>query len=175
MNPDAIATKDPDQKWATPRWFMEAAGLSPVLDVCAEAWSSKAPRYYYERQDGLKQNWTEDAGGGLVWCNPPWGDIEPWLAKGVEEHEASIMFLIPARLNNQYMAQYLPFADTIVIPTPRLAFVDPETHQIGGSPAHHSMLVYLRPSPTPRVPRDAAAGGVPMVWQHIPKPKDAKR
>lgn len=70
------------QDWATPQWLFDKINerWGPLLlDVCAEEWSTKCPAYYTEENDGLKQNWD----GTFFFCNPPFGHIQKWIAKGV--------------------------------------------------------------------------------------------
>lgn len=83
---------DVSDAWATPADFVLGLGLVrllpggagypgfiPTLDVCAERWSAKAPRYYGpggEREDGLALPWW---GYDEKWGNPPFSRIDPWV------------------------------------------------------------------------------------------------
>lgn len=61
----------------TPRWVFDAMGLAFDLDVAAPPggpWHVPAARYYTAEDDGLAQPWD-----GLVWCNPPYSSITPWV------------------------------------------------------------------------------------------------
>jgi len=64
--------------WYTPRWLTEQLGLVFDIDVCApvdhDARTVPAKRYYTIEKDGLTQPWD-----GLIWCNPPYSDPEPWI------------------------------------------------------------------------------------------------
>jgi phage N-6-adenine-methyltransferase len=48
-----------------------------TIDVAASSKNAKLPRYYTIEDDGLTQPWN----GERVWCNPPYSDLEPWVAK----------------------------------------------------------------------------------------------
>lgn len=52
-------------------------------------------RFWTQRENGLLQPWR----GERVWCNPPWSDIEPWVAKAWEEMRMGcelVVMLLPA-------------------------------------------------------------------------------
>ncbi len=72
------------------------------LDVCAEPWNHKLPRYFslVDGVDGLKASWK----GARVWCNPPYSDVRPWLEKGVEHAMAGgfSAFLVPANISTTW-------------------------------------------------------------------------
>lgn len=55
---------------------IEAFDLDPA--ACEEA--HHADRYYTIETNGLAQPWE-----GNVWCNCPYSDIAPWVAKSWEE------------------------------------------------------------------------------------------
>jgi hypothetical protein len=66
----------------TPSWIFEALGLTFDLDVA----SSDNPyvvvptrRRYTIEDDGLSQPWE-----GLVWMNPPYSGVTPWVDKWLD-------------------------------------------------------------------------------------------
>lgn len=67
-----------------------------TLDPCASPESAKVPRYFDYHQDGLAQSWGQER----VFCNPPYSDIAPWVAKAWAEllHGACelVVMLLPA-------------------------------------------------------------------------------
>ena len=73
-------------EWETPPKVFESIcdrfNIAPYLDVCASYGMNKCKRFFTPKQDGLKQEWQETS-----WCNPPFSDIEPWLAKATQQHE----------------------------------------------------------------------------------------
>jgi hypothetical protein len=53
----------------------ELLGLSFTVDCCATAKSAKCARFYTVADDGLRQDYS----GEVVWNNPPYSDLGPWL------------------------------------------------------------------------------------------------
>ncbi len=75
-----------------------------TIDVAAQPHNAKLPRYYTPLEDGLVQPWK----GERVWCNPPYSNIEPWVAKaraewnlGIGEGPDLIVMLLPANRTEQ--------------------------------------------------------------------------
>lgn len=113
------AQGDARQRWATPEWLVQAierqSGLEITLDVCAEQWSRKAPEWLGPGsplgEDALSvRSWWEVASGShaparALWCNPPFGSIEPWVQRARSEvlralshqQRCGIWLLVPAR------------------------------------------------------------------------------
>ena len=51
-----------------------------TLDVAASAHNAKCADFYSIEDDGLEMDWP-----GVVWCNPPYSDIRPWIEKAWAE------------------------------------------------------------------------------------------
>jgi phage N-6-adenine-methyltransferase len=71
-----------------------------TLDVAASSDNRKTPAFFDLETDGLAQSW----GGNRVWCNPPFSDIETWVAKAWREFGEGcdlIVMLIPANRTEQ--------------------------------------------------------------------------
>lgn len=68
-----------------------------TVDVAASAENMQCPRYFDKEADGLRQPWA----GETVWCNPPYSDIRPWVAKAWAEPTAHIVMLLPANRTEQ--------------------------------------------------------------------------
>lgn len=68
-----------------------------TVDVAAAAHNTKCERYYNRLQDGLRQSWA----GERVWCNPPYSNIAPWVAKANAETAALVVILLPANRTEQ--------------------------------------------------------------------------
>jgi hypothetical protein len=100
------------QTWATPWHLIDAVnrvarrGRTIDLDVCAEQWSAKAPRWYGPgstlAQDGLRADWSAHC--TVAWCNPPYASIGPWVDKAVGQSEYGIVvrLLIPPRCDRDW-------------------------------------------------------------------------
>jgi len=93
-------------------FWKQTAGYDVLLDVCADAESTKAPEWYTEEQDGLAQDWAGDLARlheaqaafspqpPAFWMNPPYGRlIGDWVEKAVKEcwKGATGITLLPAR------------------------------------------------------------------------------
>ncbi len=69
-----------------------------TVDVAAAHHNAKVHRYYDLTTDGLSQSWARER----VWCNPPYSNIAPWVAKANAETEAqTIVMLLPANRTEQ--------------------------------------------------------------------------
>lgn len=76
-----------------------------TLDVAASAANTKCERYFTAEQDGLRQSWADE----MVWCNPPYSSIGPWVAKAWRDWEGTrgIVMLLPANRTEQKWWQLL--------------------------------------------------------------------
>lgn len=81
-------------EWYTPKWIFEALGLEFDIDVCSpiNTLHSTVPakQRFNIKTNGLSQEWS-----GLVWCNPPYSDPEPWANKMIEHNNGIFLTSIP--------------------------------------------------------------------------------
>ena len=142
MNNALLSSKKMD--WCTPQDFFDKLNeeFAFVLDAAATDKTAKCPHYFTPETDGLKSSWNV-AGGGTVFCNPPYGrEIGRWVQKAHEEAQAGtrIVLLIPARTDTSYFHDYIYGKAEIRFIRGRLRFTDDEGR--GGDPAPFpSMLV----------------------------------
>lgn len=124
--------------WYTPKWIFDALDLTFDLDPCQP--KDKIPwvpanEHYWEEIDGLAQPWY-----GMVWLNPPYGDLTPnWLAK-MHEHRQGIA-LVFARTDTKWYHDYCCKADAILFLKGRISFVDGLGVTAKGGAGAGSMLV----------------------------------
>lgn len=82
-----------------------------TVDAAAAHHNARLPRYWTIADNGLEQPWA----GERVWCNPPFSDLAPWVAKAWTEHRAAdlIVMLVPANRTEQRWRQYMiePYRD----------------------------------------------------------------
>lgn len=107
-----------------------------TIDVAASAHNTKCERFYSIDQDGLAQSWA----GERVWCNPPYSNIEPWVAKAHEASAELVVMILPANRTEQgwWQRQVEPHRDRAVgalvsvefLPG-RLRFIAPGATRIG--------------------------------------------
>ena len=100
--------------WSTPLDFFVKvdAEFGFTLDAAALQSSTLAPDNWYgpdhpdlTRTDSFARNWSEDAGGGAIWLNPPYGrTIKAWMAKADEESRkgATVVCLVPSRTDTAW-------------------------------------------------------------------------
>lgn len=75
-----------------------------TIDVAAALHNAKVAPFFNRSDDGLAQSWA----GHRVWCNPPYSDIAPWVAKAwAEERAELIVMLLPANRTEQSWWQEL--------------------------------------------------------------------
>ena len=94
-------------EWATPQSFFDALNreFSFTLDPCSTHENTKCEKHYTKEDDGLSQNW----GGEVVFCNPPYGrELPKWVKKCYEEsRHADVVMLIPARTDTRWFHDYI--------------------------------------------------------------------
>jgi phage N-6-adenine-methyltransferase len=103
-----------DDTWTTPpQFFADINGeFGFTLDAAALKGSTLVPSNWYgpdhddpARRDALARDWTEDANGGPIWLNPPYGrGINAWVAKAYEESKkgTTVVCLVPARTDTNW-------------------------------------------------------------------------
>ena len=91
LNPVPVSRRDgyDSNEWYTPSEYIEAArsvmggiDLDPASCEIAQT-VVKADVYLTKIENGLAQRWIRER----VWLNPPYGDIEPWVAKLIAEFD----------------------------------------------------------------------------------------
>ena len=86
LDQDELSTND----HYTPKWIFDLLDVTFDIDVASPPngvpWIP-CKRYFTQSEDGLTQNWH-----GLVWCNPPFSNIEPWIDR-LNQHRNGIALL----------------------------------------------------------------------------------
>lgn len=95
-------------EWATPQELFDEINceFDFNLDPCATEENHKCEKYITKEQDGLKIPW----GGYRVWCNPPYSQIDKWVAKAFYETKNDntlVVLLIPSRTDTRYFHNYI--------------------------------------------------------------------
>lgn len=114
------------QEWETPSWLFELVERTKVtsrftLDVCATVNNTKCAQYYTPEQDGLKQPWAPN----ICWCNPPYGNIGPWVDKAIMEMQAGaiVIMLLPANTNTKWFKRCQEYG-TVFFISRRIGFLN---------------------------------------------------
>lgn len=115
-----------EQSVGTPRVFLDAveARFGTInLDVAASPDNAVCSRYYaLERGcDGLRDPWV----GTLNWCNPPFSQIAPWVAKARSEAGRSreSLLLVPASVGANWWRDHVHHLADVYFLNGRLTFV----------------------------------------------------
>lgn len=86
--------------WSTPQEFYDKLDdeFGFTLDPCATDENHKCEKYFTEKQDGLKQDWSHER----VFMNPPYGkEIGKWMQKAATE-DALVVCLVPSRTDTRW-------------------------------------------------------------------------
>lgn len=103
-------TDDVDDRGTDPALFAELhRRFHFTLDVAASEGNAKTKRFFTRDNDGLAQSWS----GERVWCNPPYSNIAPWVAKALASDAPLIVMLLPANRTEQawWQNHVEPFRD----------------------------------------------------------------
>lgn len=102
---------DPDSRY-TPRGLVMDLHAKHRFTVdaasAADAPSSEViGRFWTRADDGLSKVWT----GERVFCNPPWSDVRPWVAKAWAGAELAVL-LLPAWTDRRWWQELVePYRD----------------------------------------------------------------
>ncbi len=139
--------------WRTPRWlFDEVQDMLCVIfdtDPCAPQGNPLGTRVHYTAQDnGLD---PANLWYGDVFLNPPFSDIEPWVARAAKEHNGrTVAVLVPARTDQEWWQRWVvPRASTLIFFRNRIRFVAPDGRTPIGRPPERHVIVVYGPSPLP--------------------------
>lgn len=93
-----------------------------TIDLAASRENTVAKKFYSERTNSLIQDWNR---GGFNWCNPPFGDIGPWVKKAVDEttRGASTAMLVPASVGSNWWRDFVHEKCRVLLLNGRLTFV----------------------------------------------------
>ena len=132
-------SKNSDE-WATPQAFFDEINREFCfnLDPCSTDENHKCDKYYTITDNGLEKSW----GVYRVFCNPPYSQIEKWVAKAFYEtrnDNTLVALLIPSRTDTRYFHNYIYNRAEIRFVKGRLKFGDGK-----GSAPFPSMLVIFR-------------------------------
>ena len=105
----------------TPSWVFDDLGLTFDLDVA----SSENPfvvvpalKKFTQKDDALNQEWH-----GLVWMNPPFSGVTPWVEKWIQH--ANGLCLVPLSSNGRWV-------NTLWESMAELTYLPPDMKFIGG-------------------------------------------
>jgi hypothetical protein len=102
----------------------------PLLDIAAVEATKKAEWWFGpdRNDDRLCDGLTADAPPGcqsVAWCNPPWSDVGPWLARcyALSRQGWRVVALVPLRPSTRaWGAHVWPRASEVAVPDGRVGF-----------------------------------------------------
>ena len=144
MNKALLSSKN--MCWCTPQEFFDKLNeeFCFTLDAAATDKTAKCPLYFTPETDGLKSSWKV-AGGGTVFCNPPYGrEIGKWVQKAYEEAQTGtpIVLLIPARTDTRYFHVFIYHKAEIRFIRGRLRFTDDDGNAADPAPFPSMLVIY---------------------------------
>lgn len=117
-----------EQVVCTPTIFLDALKMKLAIpffnyDLAASPSNTVATNYYTEEDDALVQDWAGDS-IGWCFCNPPYEDIEPWVAKACLEVDkgACIAMLLPASVGSNWWKAYVHNKCYVLLLNGRITF-----------------------------------------------------
>jgi phage N-6-adenine-methyltransferase len=132
--------------WATPWPIFDAIAreFGPFhLDACAEAHNTKCDRFFSPEDDGLERQWF-----GRVWCNPPYSQKEPWLAKARRAVDVELAELVacivPARVEAGWWHRQVEGAALVRFLPGRIRFIGADGTTSGRPLFATALVVYRR-------------------------------
>ena len=137
--------------WLTPPAILDAVRkLGPiVLDPCSHPRSLVSAEITIEEElDGLAWPWEVE---GLIFANPPYSNLAPWLAKCAAEAArpgVEIVALVPPRVDTAaFHSHVFGVASAIAFPRGRISFLHAETLEPRKGNDTPSCLIYYGARP----------------------------
>lgn len=120
--PRVTSGKGSEQSVGTPREFLDAVerrfGII-TLDLAADETNRVCDQWISKETDSLSVPWTSS---GLMWVNPPYGNIEPWVKKCAKSF-GRVALLAPASVGTNWFAYYVNRLAYVLFLRPRITFV----------------------------------------------------
>lgn len=104
MNP--IFTSSKTDEWTTPDWLFKQLDdeFHFEMDMAATKENTKCSVYFSKHVgiSALKTDWW-DYGAKVLWCNPPYNNLEEWIKHGYEAslHGCTVVYLLPTTKTDQ--------------------------------------------------------------------------
>lgn len=129
------------QDYETPRVFFDAVEARfgrVAFDLAATAANAKAARFFTlepdpgkpggVQADALHSSWWELSSTGLLWLNPPFANIGPWVKKCWDESQrgARIVVLVPASIGSNWFRDFVHQKAGVIGLNGRITFVGEE-------------------------------------------------
>lgn len=91
-------------------------------DLAATSQNAKAAKYITPEQDSLTSPWPTPPPGQILWLNPPFANIFPWVQKCANTRQ-NVYVLVPAAVGSNWFRDQIEYrAQCIYFLNPRLKF-----------------------------------------------------
>ncbi len=112
------------QDYRTPPEFLRAVksklGIAQFsIDLAASPDNAVCEKYFTEADNSLVQEWNHT---GVAWCNPPFNNIRPWVAKACTSH-GRVAMLVPASVGANWWKEYVHQKCLVYFLNGRITFV----------------------------------------------------
>ena len=135
--------------WQTPDdlfYFIENKLGKFDLDACASDENTLCSSYFTEKQDCLKQDWSQDGKVERVFCNPPYGTSIPKIVekakKEATEKHIQIAILVFVRCDTRWWHNNAPHASEIWFFKGRIKFEHPDMGKTWSATAPSCLMVF---------------------------------
>ena len=140
MKGEKVLFSRESDEWGTPNnlFIKLDKKYNFTIDVAASKRNYKCKKYYTKEDNGLFKDWSNE----VVWCNPPYSEIDLWVQKCYEESGKSklIALLIPARTDTKYFHKYIYNKAELIFIKGRLRFTNP--NKSGSAPFPSMLVIY---------------------------------
>jgi phage N-6-adenine-methyltransferase len=152
-----------DQERATPQWLYDHFDkeFHFTFDAAASEKNHKHPHFFTKEQNALEQEWS-----GVIWLNPPWNEIGPFMKKAYESAQrgASVVCLVPLWSTERWFPEYALHGHIRIL-SDRVAFEGYDQK----APQPLCVIVFKKRS------RLRADGRMHVTYEHIQAPGNPKR
>lgn len=156
MNRDAYST--PKEVFA-----VFNAEFNFAVDVAASSENALCTTYFSEERSALTRDWfptgSNSWAGQYAWCNPPYSDIGPWVAKAAEQSAkgiGTVMLVMMDQSVGWYREAIKTCQEVRLVIGGRLSFIDPSTGKPAAGNNKGSMFIIWHPF-----------GRTPVQYSHI--------
>lgn len=135
----------PGDNWRTPRYVFDwlARRYAFEVDLAASRENALCAAWLTPADDALGVDWH--AHWLVGWCNPPYSDPAPWLAKAREEACSGFttVLLVPTPNGERHFgAHVFDVATEVIFITGRLAFLGADGEPVAGNRAGSVVAIY---------------------------------
>jgi len=130
--------------WRTPRWLFSWLNERFAFDVDLAADENNALCAYFctKESDALTRPWHGVWSRGFLNC--PYSDIDPWIAKAVDEQWSGFLtvMVMPSFNGEERFQHVFTCASEIIDIVGRVAFLTPEGKEVKGNTRGSSVYIF---------------------------------